>query len=158
MQMFRALEKRFTRFIIAQDVAVMVGTLIGSGEELIKEHNAEHVIVQEAARCQNAELFVALAVQSSGTIHTSDDCAQTGPSTTLEDPFNHYAAMSLRNRLTLLGHPSATLIEQYRSIPVIGDNISKIWYEDKVQSPVSPDSRPNVARVNARISKPSRWR
>lgn len=62
-QELRALQKDLARYNIAEDVILMVGTLIGFGDQMIQEVKLDHIITQEAARAQNAEIFVALAKQ-----------------------------------------------------------------------------------------------
>ena len=145
--LYKAAETAFSRHVMETNVGLVSTTLVNSGHRLVKDNfTANHVIVQEGATVKNADLFIAMG-HHNGTMHMSGDDEQLGPhkDDTADNSFAVTTNTSLFERLFTLGYPSVLLTPQYRTIPLLGQMISTIWYEGKVQSAVRPAERPYVA-------------
>lgn len=143
---FRALERLLSEDILTNDVAVVSTTIVNSGSTIIKEFfKGDHVIVQEAGRAENGDLFIALA-GCENSVHLSGDDEQLPPQgqEVARNPFAVQTNKSLYKRLVGLDYPRHDLTQQHRTIPAICDIISKIWYKGFVVSTVDEADRPNT--------------
>ena len=150
---FNWFHKRVSEEIMTNDVAVLVTTLVNSANSIVKENfRSNHTIVQEAGKADDGELLIALAdcADDDQSAHFSGDVHQLGPPE--EDPrvhiFAYFVNHPLFKRLISLGYPTHELYQQHRSIPLINDVISRIWYKGTVRSTVNPEDRPNVGKAS----------
>ena len=132
--------------ILDNDVAVLVSTLVTSGHSIVKNHfKGDHVIIQEASKSENGDVFIAFA--NCGTnVHMSGDNAQLPPKRQdiSRNPFAAQTNLSMYHRWSSLGYPTSELTEQHRTIPAISDILSAIWYKGAIVSKVDPSVRANT--------------
>lgn len=94
-------ERELRKDILETDVCVVVCTTTISGDPLIQGFKADHVILQEAARLQSAEVFVGMPwAEDATTIHMSGDDEQLPPpqENVQENCFAPYLNRSLFDR------------------------------------------------------------
>ncbi|KAL9128492.1 MAG: hypothetical protein Q9217_002842 [Psora testacea] len=144
---FKSFERLLSDDILRNDVAVVATTLVNSGHTILKESfKGDHMIVQEASKAENGDLFIAL-VECETSVHLSGDDEQLPPKEqdVARNPFARQSNKSLFKRWVVLGYPKHHLICQHSTIPVISDAISKIWYKGSVVSTLDQGRRPNAA-------------
>ncbi len=148
---FRALERRLSEDILTNDVAVVSTTIAKSGRTIInKFFKGDHVIVQEASKAENGDLFIALA-GCENSIHLSGDDEQLPPKEqdVACNPFALQTSKSMYKRWVVLGYPKYDLTQQHRTIPPISNIISEIWYKGSVVSTVDEADRANTSAAIA---------
>ena len=147
--------------IMATRVKVVVTTIINSDASFIREWPAHHTVVQESEAIDEPTMLVALA-HAVGTVHLSGDIEQLRPQQDLLRPrskgedqeedksipsFEHFASRSLFRRLIMMNYRRAFLNEQYRTIELLADIVSSVWYRGKVITHVKQSERTNSATV-----------
>lgn len=146
--------KLLTTELLEGDTCVVVTTIINSGCSQIRARDADHVIVEEEFTADHGQILTALA-HARGTVSMSDDTEQLKQQN--EEVKDNCMAtctnMSEFDRWTAIGHPYAEMWEQYRTIPVLSDIISSIWYNNQVIFRVDPKTRPNATRATKFIRK-----
>ena len=125
---FKYLERLLTQDILSNDIAVLSTTLVNSGHSIVKDHfKGDHVIVQEASKAENGDVFIGLA-NCETSIHLSGDNAQLPPQKqdVARNPFAQQTNMSMYHRWVSLGYSISELKEQHYTIPSISNIISNI--------------------------------
>lgn len=162
---FEKLERFLSEDILSNDVAVLASTLVNSGHSIVKNHfKGDHVIVQEANKSENGDVFIAFA-NCETSVHMSGDNAQLPPKEQdiARNPFAQQTNKSMYHRWVSLGYPISELTEQHRTIPAISDVLSTIWYKGAVVSKVDPSVRPNARMAIAahqalfNVTRPITW-
>lgn len=127
------------------DICTLATTIINSGTESVKKRNVDHVIMEEAFTADHGEILTVLA-HARGTVSMSGDTEQLKRED--EDVRDNCMAKSTNlsefDRWIAIGHPYASMWEQYRTIPVLSEIISRIWYEGQVVCKADPMKRPNA--------------
>ena len=162
---FKELERRLTEDILSNDVAVLATTLVNSGHGIVKNYfQGDHVIVQEASKAENGDLFIALANCETSISLSGDDAQLASPKQDVKrNPFAEQTNVSLYHRWVSSGYAMSELREQHRTIPVISNLISDIWYRNTVVSKVDPTLRPNARMATAahdavfKVTSPIIW-
>ena len=150
---YKFIRTQLIRELLYSRVQVVVTTIVNSDNSLLRPWSARHTIVQESELVDEPTMIIALAQsRMAGTVHLSGDPEQLRPQRV--DPYiNDFATFtngSLFRRLLALGYRHSFLNEQYRTIPLLGNIISDVWYEGKIITK-APQTRPNsniVARVH----------
>jgi hypothetical protein len=146
---FKNFERLLSLDILTADVAVLATTLVNSGHTIVKDSfPGDHVIVQEASKAENGDVFIALA-NCTTSIHLSGDDEQLPPheQDIARNPFAKQTNRSLYHRWVSLGYSFCLLTEQHRTIPAISNIISRVWYHGAVTSKVDPSHRPNTRKA-----------
>ncbi|KAK7538279.1 P-loop containing nucleoside triphosphate hydrolase protein [Phyllosticta citribraziliensis] len=140
MVTFQAAQKALRDVALARtDILVM--TLSNAGDsELAKSINPKVIIVDEAARASDPDLWPIFAWYSQSTTRLLvGDSRQLQPVAEYNNPLREHLSHSAMTRLQSLGYPHVQLIEQRRSASAIASVYNKPYYGDAIETPEGLD-------------------
>ncbi len=152
MTAFRAHTKALREHVLG-NADVVVATLSAAGEAYLRSHfPADVIVVEEAAKVQEPEMWNVFAGYTAGKYILVGDQKQLGPHvpTPIAATFNEPMRLSLFTRLMLSGFPHVVLEEQHRMNPELASVVSEVFYHGElVNAPAVVPTHPTTAAVVA---------
>ncbi|KAK7538286.1 P-loop containing nucleoside triphosphate hydrolase protein [Phyllosticta citribraziliensis] len=123
---------------------VVVASLGVAGDrQLFNFIKPSAIIVDEASRATDPDLWPIFARYPKGTKLLVGDSKQLQPATSFQNSFRDQRLLSAMTRLRKIGYPAKMLVEQRRSVSSIAKIYSDTFYEGGLVTPASVNKRLN---------------
>jgi hypothetical protein len=123
-EFFQRIEIKLNVNILEHDMSVVICMLVNFDTTMLKKFKENHTVIQEVARVENAEIFIAM-IHSNDSMHmfNNDEQLQFMKEDIKNNCFMHYINRSLFKRLIMFEYFHILLTEQYCAILIIDEII-----------------------------------